>query len=121
MIPPIFQILSDDPAVTGFLGSNPLRIFPFSEAPENSLYPYATYTVIFGEPDNSLNDIPLIDKLNTQVDIWGSSAASVLDTAAAVRDALEPHAHMVGTGSMEREPETKSYRVRLEFDFFTER
>lgn len=121
MIPPLFAILKDNGAVTALLGENPLRVFPFDEAEEGVEYPYATYTVPTGEPQNTMDKIPQIDKLSTQVDVWGKTHASALDVAAAIRDALEPYAHMVGLGSMSRDPETKSYRVRLDFDFFTER
>lgn len=121
MIPNIFPILSGSVPVTALVGSNPVRIFPFEEATEGVTYPYVTWTVITGTPANTLDKLPVIDYLSTQVDIWGKTSASALDVAAAVRDAIEPHAHMVGLGSMERDLETKSYRVRLDFDFFIER
>lgn len=121
MIPPVFPLLQESPAASALLGQNPLRVFPFDEAPEGVEYPYVTYTVFSGDPQNTMDKTPLIDKLSTQIDVWGNNHNSTLDVGAAIRDALEPYAHMVGLGSMIRDPETKSYRLRLDFDFFTER
>ena len=121
MIPPIVPLLAADATVTALLGSAPIRVYPFGEAPELQTYPYATWTVFSGNPQNQLGDVPDMDVIGTQVDIWGETASSALDVAAAIRDAIEPHAHMVGFGSTTREAETGHYRVRLEFDFFTER
>jgi hypothetical protein len=121
MMPPVFELLNASSAVQALLGSSPLRVFPFGEAPEKTPYPYVTYQIIIGEPQNHLNQLPKNDKLGTQIDIWGDTADSALDVASVVRDALEPHAHMIGTGSTTRDPDTKSYRVRLDFDFFKER
>lgn len=124
MIPPVFQILSVDPTAIMYLGGDsgqPMRVFPFGEAPEKTLLPYVTYTIFSGIPQNTIDKTPQIDNLGTQIDIWAKTANSALDVAAAVRDALEPYAHMVGLGSTLRDPDTKNYRVRLDFDFFTER
>lgn len=121
MIPGLFQILSAAPAVTALLGSNPVRVYPFGQAPQLSEYPYATYTVFSGDPQNMMDKTPDFDNLGTTVDVWAKTAASAQAVAVAVRDAVEPHAHMVRIGNMTRDPETNSYRVSLDFDFFTER
>lgn len=122
MVPDIYPILSNNSAVAALLcDSSICRIVPFGEAQEKIDYPYVTWFVPDGTPWNTLAKVPQGDELLTQVDIWGKTAASALDVAAAVRDALEPHAHMIGVGSMQKDPDTKTYRVRLDFNFFTER
>jgi len=121
MIPPIFNILSDNQTLTNLIGNSPVRAFPFGEAPPNVEYPYITWHVFSGLPENTLDRAPLLDVLSTQVDVWAKTLSSCLDVASLVRDALEPHAHMTGIGSQERDTDTRNYRVRLDFDFFTER
>lgn len=121
MNPPVFTILNASATVKALLGTNPLKVFPWSEAPQNTTPPYATYGVYNGNPQNTMDQVPQIDNLGTQVDIWASSVASCLQCALAVRNALEPHAHMTSTESYERDPETNLFRTRMDFDFFTAR
>lgn len=119
MIPEIFPILSGSIAVTTIFGTTPVRIFPWGEAPERVTYPYATYGVFNGNPENYLNQVPDVDMLGTQIDIWAKTGASCINGAIAIRNALEPTSHMVSISSMTRDPETKSYNIRLDFDCFT--
>jgi hypothetical protein len=121
MIPRIFPIIKNSSACTALLGTNPVRFFPFGEAPEKSAYPYATYFVPTGEPQNQLSSTPDMDRLTTQIDIWAKSGESALGVATALRDALEPHGHMISINDMGRDSRTESYRYRLDFDFFTTR
>lgn len=121
MIPDIFQAVSGNSGLTSLIGSAPVRFFPFGEAPEKTVYPYATYSVVNGLPQNTMDGPPQIDDLGTQIDVWAETADSCLDVAEALRDALEPLGHMTSIGNMERDPDTKSYRIRMDFDFFTER
>lgn len=118
MMPPVYQLLQADSAVTTLVGD---RVYPFGEAPEGVIYPYATYGVITGTPENTFDKPPVVDRLGTQIDIWALTAKSCLDAAEAIRDALENSAHMISISNMDRDTETKSFRYRLEFDFFTNR
>lgn len=119
MMPPLFHLLQASSPVKALLGANPLRVFPWGEAPEGTEYPYATYGVPSGTPENTLDSVPTVDRLLTQVDVWAKTGASCLDAAAAIRDEIEPKAHLISLGNLERDPETKSYRLRMDFDFFT--
>lgn len=121
MIPPIFSILNASAPVKSLLGSKPLRFFPWSDAPQNVSKPYATYGVFNGNPINYIDRVPDMDNLGTQVDVWASTTQSCIDVATAIRDALEPHAHMISTQSYERDSETKLFRCRMDFNFFTGR
>jgi hypothetical protein len=121
MIAPIFQILKDDLAVTAFVGTNPCRIFPFGEAPQGTEYPYATYTLISAAPENYISNLPNVDDQVIQIDVWGKTAADVVNLAKAMRDALEPSCHMTNYGNYGRDLETKSYRATLSFEYFLDR
>lgn len=116
MIPPVFSLLTNDTTVAGLVGT---RIYPYAEAPQGVQYPYITYGVITGQPANTLSGVPLVDDLSTQIDIWAKTGAECLALARAARDALETAAHMVNITNMDRDSETKSFRYRLDFDFFT--
>jgi hypothetical protein len=100
---------------------NVLRVYPWGEAPENVARPYATYGVYNGVPENYLGQVPDVDNLGTQIDVWADTAASGNACAIAIRDSLEPHAHMTSFAANERDGETKLYRCRMSFDFYKER
>ena len=118
MIPPVFTILYANTAVKAILGSSPLRVFPWGEAPENVAKPYATYIVISGSPENMLGDKADMDVLSTQIDIWGESVSSCSSTAEAVRTALESYAHMTSFSASSPDIDTELFRTRMDFDFF---
>lgn len=128
MMPPIFPILSTDPTVRSLLGEPPsTRIYPFGEARQTVTYPYVTWQIITGTPEVYLGDRPDIDDVRVQIDCWGdgtpekSGAASVNAVADAIRNVLEGHGYMVDFGSTERDPDTVSYRYRMDFEFWTHR
>lgn len=121
MIPPLFEILNASVPVKLILGNKPLRVFPWGQAPQNVTIPYATYGVFNGNPENSLGEVPSIDRLGTQVDVWAKDTDSLLACSVAIRNAIEPHAHMISVDNFDRSPETGLYRCRMDFDFFTAR
>jgi hypothetical protein len=124
MMPPIYRWLEGVPAVANLVGD---RIFPFGLADQNTPYPYVTFQIISGLPEQYLGDRPDIDSVQVQVDCWGTNKADgaggtqVSNVADAVRDVLEGYGHMVGFGSTERDPDTLSYRYRMDFEFWTPR
>ena len=121
MIPPVFTILNASSAVKALLGATPLRVFPWGEAPQMTREPYVTYIVFNGTPENTQGDAPDMDVLSTQIDVWADSVSSCVSVAEAVRDALEPYAHMTGFSSDSSEEETGLFRQRMDFDFFEKR
>ena len=121
MIPPIFTLLSASSSVKALLGTSPLRVFPWGEAPQTTLKPYATYIVYSGQPENTQGETPEMDSLSTQVDVWAESVSSCVSVAEAVRDALEPYAHMTNFSSASPDEETGLFRQRMDFDFFEAR
>ena len=121
MMANIFSLLRDTPAVTALLGTKPLRFYPWSNAPEKSTKPYATYGTYNGVPENYVTNVPDIYNLGTQVDIWAESVDSCEDVFEAIRDALEPIGHLTSFQSVTRDPETNLYTARMEFDFWQAR
>lgn len=122
MMPPIFSILSAAAGVTALVGAPPkMRLFPFGEADQNTLKPYISWQLISGLPENYLGQLPDVDHYRTQIDVWAETQASANLVAEAVRDAIEPHAYLVGSGSTLRDPETRCYRYMLDVEFITPR
>lgn len=118
MMPPIFAILDSSAVVRALLGAAPnMRLFPFGEASQNTPRPYATFQVVSGVPENYIGQHPDADSYRVQVDAWAETQVSANQLALAIRDAIEPHAYMVGSGSTTRDPETRAYRYMLDFEF----
>lgn len=121
MNPKLFEILENDTLVKMFLGNNPLRVYPWSRAPQNSRKPYAVYGVYNGNPENYLDKVPDIDNKGTQIDIYGDDPDIVEKSAVAIRNALEPYAHMTSFSTIDRDADSDFYGFRLEFDFWENR
>lgn len=120
MIPPVFTILSADTTVTALLGTTPLRVFP-DQAPQNTIKPYAVYTMFSGTPQNTFDEAAEVDILSTQIDIWADTSGSCQAVAEVVRTSLEPYAYLTSFASSAPDDQTPEYRVRLDFDFFKDR
>lgn len=121
MNPPVFPILNLSIAVKELLGTDPLRVYPFSDAPEGVAKPYATYSVFNGLPENYLGSQSDIDNLGTQIDIWAETAASCTECFDAIRSALETEGYLTSFAGSERDEETRLYHARMDFDFFKNR
>jgi len=121
MLPPVFTTLKASADVKNIVGTNPPRIFRHGSAPQDTTKPYITWFAVTVAPENNLSDLPPMDKVPVQVDCWHQTDAGVEALATAVRDAIEPYAHMTGAPVDGREPETKLYRIALTFDWFVDR
>lgn len=121
MNPDLFPLLNASNAVKALLGSTPLRVFPWSRAPQNVKKPYAVYAVYNGNPENYLDRAPDIDNKGTQLNIYADSAKSLEDCFIAVRDVLEQHAHMTSFSTPALDADTDLYSCTMEFDFWDER
>lgn len=120
MNPDLFPILMADATVTGLLG-NPPKVYPWGRAPQDVQVPYVVYGVYNGNPENYLDRVPDIDNKGTQIDIYDSDPLRCESIALAIRNALEPDAHMTSFATPDRESETDFYSCRLEFDFWENR
>ena len=120
MFPPVKQTLAASAAVTAIIGSDP-RVFGRGNAPQDGTKPYVSWFIVTGTPENELSDVPGIDRQTIQVDVWSKDDDESRRLAVAVRDAIEPVAHMTGVVVDEREPETKLYRIGMQFDWWLPR
>ena len=117
MLPLIYSWLKAAPAVTAILGAAP-KVYRHGSAPQGAVAPYVTWSVISDAPENNLSELPPVDRVTVQVDCYHTTDPGIEQLATAVRNAIEPHAHMTGMPINEREPETQLYRIALQFDCF---
>ena len=117
----IFETCATDPAVTALLGTSPVRLFTFGMAPAGVIKPYAVWQQVGGQPENYLAGVPDIDSMTLQVDAYATTSASARAVAAALRDAIEPVAHVVAWRGESRDAETGNYRVSFDVDWFIPR
>lgn len=121
MNPELFPILYNNTLVRTLLGTSPLRVYPWNRAPQNPVKPYVTYGVYNANPENYLDRVPDIDNMGVQVNIYANTADSCEECYIAIRDALEPSAHMLSFSTPDLDSETNLYIGRMEFDFWEER
>lgn len=120
MFPPVYAALLASAPVTALIGK-PARAYRHGDAPQGVAAPYVTWFVVDDQPENNLSDPPPADRMPVQVDCWADTDAGVETLAAAVRAALEPHAHMTGLVLNSRDERTRRYRVGLQFDWWLSR
>lgn len=121
MYPPIFEVVAADSDVQTNLGVSPTRFYPFGEAPQGVSTPYAVWQFVTGSPENYLNQVPDLDSMSIQVDVFADTASDARDVAQALRDAIEPHAHIISWRGEQREEDTRSYRVSFDVDWLVSR
>lgn len=126
MLPPIFPALMASTAVKAIVGSPPdARVYRHGAAKQGLTQPYITWALVTGEPYNTLSELPAVDRQTVQVDCWYPAlligANQIEAFADAVRDAIEPYAHMTATLLDLQEPDTKLYRISMQFDWFLSR
>ncbi len=117
MIAPIFKVCAASHAVTALIGDSPVRLYPFGLQDDNVVYPYVVWQNISGYPENYLDKRPDADSYTLQVDVYADTVASAASVAAALRDAIEPHAYITRWGGQSRDPETKRYRYSFDVDW----
>jgi hypothetical protein len=118
MLPPVYDVLKSSSAVVALVGD---AIWRHSAAPQDGPRPYITWFIVTGLPDNQLSGLPSDDQMTVQVDCWAKTDAQAEALATAVRDAIEPYAHMTGQPIDAREPTTKLWRMALEFNWIVMR
>jgi hypothetical protein len=126
MFAAVFQTLKASEAVKAIVGTNPPRIYRHGSAPQRPdglplNQPYVTWFVVTMAPENTLSELPAVDRQPIQIDCYHQTDSGIEALARAVRDAVEPYAHMTGAPFDGQEPETKLYRIALTFDWFVDR
>lgn len=121
MYPPLHATCAADSSVQSLLGSDLLRLYPFGEARQNEVYPYAVWQIVGGQPENYLGDRPDVDSFSTQVDVYAKTWRSARDVKDALVAAMEGAAHVTAWNGETRDPETGSYRISFTVDWITNR
>lgn len=121
MNPTIFEVCRANTGVTDLLGLSPTRFYPFGQAPQNTAMPYAVWQTVGGAPENYLGQVPDIDLYSLQVDVYALTSSAARDVAQAIRDAVEPVAHITSWRGESRDTETKAYRYSFDVDWMVSR
>ena len=121
MFAPIFTVCAADAGVVALLGTNPTRLYPFGEAPQDTVKPYAVWQLITGSPENYLAGRPDVDGFTLQVDVYAPTGTAVRDIAKALRNAIELKANIVRWGGESKDPATKIYRYSFDVDWIVQR
>ncbi len=121
MYPSIFSLVSNDHDVQTSFGTNPVRVFPFGSAPEKTILPYSVWQIIGGTPENYIGNSPDMDTFLIQIDVYARTAVSARNGAEALRDAIEPHAHITAWRGESKDASTLHYRYSFDINFFTAR
>lgn len=119
--PPLFKICAASPAVKQALGTAPVRLFAFGQAPQNTPHPYGVWQIIAGSPYNYLADRPEVDAYTVQIDVYGKDGATARAAATAIRDAIELTADVTRWGGETVDPTTKNYRISFDTSWNTRR
>lgn len=119
MVPPVYELLSADAAVTALVPAS--RIRGQGYAGEAPVTPYITHQTISGNPANYIAGRPGMDAFRSQIDVWADTAAQAKQIAEAVRDALELNAQCVAIMGDDYEPDTRLHRYSFDFQFWTPR
>lgn len=120
MFSPAYEIAKASAPVRAELGDPNLRFYDFGDADEDGAKPYAVHQVIYGNPENYLNQTPDADNVGVQVDVYSLDVKAVKRAALALRNAFEAVAHVTSYGGQLREPVTRLWRVTFTVEFKTD-
>lgn len=117
MYPPIFATCFADATCRELLGTAPMRLFPFSHAPQDSSEPYAVWQTISGQPQNYVNNTPDVDSMLIQIDVYALDEEAARTVAEAIRDTVEPVAHVVSWRGEQWEPTPDTFRYSFDVEW----
>jgi hypothetical protein len=83
--------------------------------------PYAVWSVVTGSPENYINEIPDFDVWAIQIEVFAETADASRNAAEALRNAIEPEAHVVAWRGESRDVETRLYRYSFDVDWMVSR
>ena len=121
MMPPIFHPVAASAAARAALGTAPVRFFPFGGAPQDVALPYAVWQTVGGAPENYLGNPPDADVCTVQVDVYAAEPDSAAAAILALRDAIEPHAHITLWLGGKRDDATGRWRSTFRLDWIVQR
>lgn len=109
--------LQNSPEVTALLGANPVRLYPFGQAEQNELKPYAVWQVIGGSPENYLAGRSDAGAFTLQVDVYADSGSTASPVGDAIRHAIELDAYTTNYNGDDRDKETGNSRHSFDRDW----
>lgn len=123
MMPPVFPLLIGSDAVTAILGLNPTKAFRSGDAPQGTVAPYLTWSVITDVPANVMDGPAGIENMRVQVDCYTVTGTDCDTLADAVRDALEDGGQnvMLSQNIDGVDPTTRLYRNSRDYSFWVTR
>lgn len=121
MGPIIFPTAAASAGVVAFFGPNPVRLYDFDEARQNTPKPYAVYRDVTGSPENYLGNLPDMDRYLTQIDVFADTKAAARQGAELLRDALEPTMYVTNWRGGQRDPDTNNFRYSFDVESYTPR
>lgn len=121
MFPPVFALAFASAPVKAIFGASPVRVYPFGEAPQAVVKPYAVWQSIGINPENYMDKVPDIDFMPTQIDVYADTAASARNGAQALRDLYQQHGYVTSQREWPKEAETNLYRYQIDVDFWQPR
>jgi hypothetical protein len=79
------------------------------------------WSVVTGSPENYINEVPDFDTWAIQIEVFAETADAARDAAEALRNAIEPEAHVVAWRGESRDVETRLYRYSFDVDWMVSR
>lgn len=113
---PFFSLCANDPDVVDLFGNDPVRIYPFGEAPQGVTAPYATFQDVVGLPENYLAGRPDADTFTLQVNVYADTPEGLRLASEAIIKAIELRC-TVTHGQRFKDPDVRKYRVSFDADF----
>lgn len=122
MIPNIYDLLSGDTTVDSLLGNADGIAVYRDEAPDKTPLPYCVYSVVTGQPANTLDSPPDMDEARVQFDVYALDSDTADACYRAIRDVLEqPSGGYIVNYFTTRDEDTRAFRVMFEMTFKTSR
>lgn len=120
MFSPAYELAKASSAVKALIGDPP-RFYSFGDADQDGDKPYAVQQTIAGSPENYLNQVPDVDRLVVQVDVYARVPQDSREIVEALVGAFEASAYVTSWNGEFRDPDTKLFRISFTVEFFTPR
>lgn len=113
---PIYSILSNAAPVVSIVSNRIYR----NEAPQGTSDPYVVWEIQAGFAENGFKEVSA-DVFSVEVSVWAKTQATCDQLAIAVRNAIEPHAHLITYTNDSIDTPTKLKGFRMSFDWILSR
>jgi hypothetical protein len=119
--PPVFSLLAAAAGVTAIIGTSPVRCYPGGEALQGTAAPYIVWQIVSDNVQAYLAGAPSGDQLRVQLDLYATTRDQCAALLRQVQLALDEAAYQISYNVDEREPETRLWRMSVDYDFWVER